>query len=198
MSQYPKAIKLSSLDKNAPPEVRVMIRLAHPPEISHGRAIRPPQKIADYPAEEIERAQKASDKLRKDRVPHVWNTWWEQNGQHLRKWQTLMSGKTRYFRVKLPFTQGVTDAQMKQAIHEGTWHKLVEIDRAFTIADVQVSIDSARNRAEREVPLYGVWDGKALAYHGTQDDCETWIVNNAPSPAARETYRVRPMGFVDY
>lgn len=196
MQRKPNPIKLSSVDLAAPPGVEIMIRLHHVPQ---GR--RPPVRIHDYPASEIEAAQRHSDFLKKERIPHGWVTWWRLNGKHVRKMPTMKIGTMRNFRVRVPYVEGVSDAVWKGIILKGLiWeydNVRHEVDRPTPMLgeeDFKVTIDNTLNR---NAMLYAVWDGAAIVAKGTEDECFTWLVNNVETQAARATYRVRPLVFAD-
>lgn len=192
----PNPIKLSSLDLAAPAGVEIMIRLHHP---SEGR--RPPVRIHDYPASEIEAAQRHSDFLKKERIQHGWVTWWRLDGKHVRKMPTMKSGTMRNFRVRVPYVEGMSDAVWKEAIskgliweYENTQHEIDRPTPMLGAEDFKVTIDNTLNR---NAVLHAVWDGATIVATGTAEECLTWVVNNGETPVARATYRVRPLVFAD-
>lgn len=135
-------IELSSLDKQAPPDVEIMIRLCHP---SNGR--RPPEKIADYT--DIAEARKHGDQLTKTRMPWTYLTWWRRNGRHVKKWATLMTGKRRHFRLMVPFVQGITDDMIKSFVRNALLTSPDKPD-AYDTESIGVAIDADANRVEAD------------------------------------------------
>jgi hypothetical protein len=141
-------LKLSSLDKNAPPDVEVVIRLQTKAVRSGGR-FTPPIRIADYPASKIDEAQAHSDRLMSKSQDHGFVTWWRKDGRHVNKWPTMMTGKRRHFVVNLPYTPAVADAKWKSYLLRGVLRELQEQGMLLRPSDVRVRIDDARNRGER-------------------------------------------------
>lgn len=142
----PLVIKPSSLDAQVPEGVTVMYRLTG---VRKGRR-EPPPIIGDY--DSLEKAQAASDRLTAKREPHEFLTWWRKDGRHVHKWPTLMKGKRRYFRVSVPYVEGVSDEMVKAMIHR----QIVTADErpaAYTDKAVRVTIDSEENKTQLIVPL---------------------------------------------
>jgi hypothetical protein len=139
-----KTIKLSSLDKAAPDDVQLIYRLQHPREASRS----PPVVIADYT--DITKAQAHSDRLSVGGVRHDYVVWWKKEGRHVKKWPTMMQGKARHFRVRVPYRANISDETWKGLIKDGlVWAMGHEILSELRQSDIGVTIDEDRNRGER-------------------------------------------------
>lgn len=140
----PKTIKLSSLDKAAPEDVTLMFRLQHPRSPDGGPSV----VIADYT--DIVKAQTHSDKLSAGGVRHDYVTWWKKEGRHVKKWPTMMHGKARHFRVRVPYRASVSDEAWKNIIKDGIVLEVREgMLSDIRLSDIGVTIDEDRNRGER-------------------------------------------------
>lgn len=134
-------IKYSSVDKSAPPDVQVIIRLTGEPA---GRSRIPPS-LGDF--DTIEAARERSAELRGQGVRHDYLTWWRKDGRRVNKWGTLLAGKRRYYKVSLPHVQGLTDDMVKTLLRRAVL-TMADKPAAYTDEEVKVNIDAIANRAE--------------------------------------------------
>ncbi len=136
----PVKIALSPLDKSAPKDVTIMYRLSHPAE---GR--RPGRVIADY--DTIEAAQQHADLLTRGRVAFVFLTWWRRNGAHVKKWATLLSGKSRHFKLSVPYVDGINDDAIKVLVQNAILHG-PGMPKQYDETSVKLRVDADANRME--------------------------------------------------
>lgn len=141
MRRKPLEIKMSSLDKNAPPGVEIVYRLTGRSEGPR----RPPPVIADYTS--AEEAQKHSDKLTAAGEWHEFLTWWRRDGRRLNKWATMLSGKRRYFKVSVPFVAGISDEMIRVLLVQAVT-TLPDKPKEYTVDTVKITVDADSNRTE--------------------------------------------------
>lgn len=134
-------IKPSSLDKNAPPDVQVIYRLTGRSE----RARQPPPSLGDF--DSAEAAQAESQKLTKQGVYHSYLTWWRRNGRRVNKWATLQSGKWRYFKISVPYVEGISDTMVKAFLKSAVVNGIGR-PGTYTDDNVRVTVDAETNRTE--------------------------------------------------
>jgi len=136
-------IKPSSLDLQAPSSVEVVYRLTGKPE----RARQPPPVIADYPSAEV--AQARSDELTARKEWHSYLTWWKRrsDGRRVNKWATMLAGKRRYFKVSVPYVQGINDEMVKVLLRQAI-ATYPDRPKDYDGDTIKVTIDAEANRTE--------------------------------------------------
>lgn len=140
----PLEIQYSSLDKNAPKGITVMIRLTNK---RIGRV--PPRTIADF--DNIPDALEYSAKLTKENREHEYLTWWRRNadGKHVHKWATIMQGHRRHFKCSVPYVPGISDAMFKVFVRDALL-AVPDKPAEYTADSIKVTADADANRMEAD------------------------------------------------